>query len=101
MIEHLETAVVRKPFDHAATEFRRGVRAHRLRLGFYATQKTGMETLAARSLQVDLSFAQYRPEAEPLRSALRSTLGGTTHNWGDGTRTTAIQGHAVLQTYVA
>jgi hypothetical protein len=52
---------------------------------FYATQKTEMETLAARSLQVDLSLAQYGPEAEPLRSALRSTLGGIDALiWGDG-----------------
>ena len=52
---------------------------------FYPTQKTEMETLAARSLQVDLSLAQYGPEAEPLRSALRSTLGGIDGLiWGDG-----------------
>jgi hypothetical protein len=52
---------------------------------FYATQKTEMETLAARSLQLDLSLAQYGPEAAPLRSALRNTLGGIDALiWGDG-----------------
>lgn len=35
-----------------------------------------METLTARSLQVDLSLARYGPEAAPLRSTLRNTLGG-------------------------
>jgi formate hydrogenlyase subunit 3/multisubunit Na+/H+ antiporter MnhD subunit len=43
---------------------------------FYSTQKSAMETLAARSLQLDLSLAQYGPEAMPLRSALRNTLAG-------------------------
>ena len=52
---------------------------------FYATQKSEMETLAARSLQLDLSLAQYGSEALPLRSALRNTLSGIdTLIWGDG-----------------
>jgi hypothetical protein len=52
---------------------------------FYSTQKAEMETLAARSLQLDLSLAQYGREAAPLRSALRSTLSGIdTVIWGDG-----------------
>ena len=52
---------------------------------FYATQKSEIETLAARSLQLDLSLAQYGPEAEPLRSALRTTIGGIDAMiWGDG-----------------
>jgi hypothetical protein len=52
---------------------------------FYSTQKAEMETLAARSLQLDLSLAQYGPEAAPLRSALRRTLAGIdTVIWGDG-----------------
>ncbi len=38
----------------------------------------------ARSLQLDLSLAQYGPEAAPLRSALRSTLAGIDSViWGD------------------
>jgi hypothetical protein len=52
---------------------------------FYATQKSEMETLAARSLQLDLSLAQYGPDAAPLRSALRTTIGGIdTMIWDDG-----------------
>jgi hypothetical protein len=52
---------------------------------FYATQKSEIETLAARSLQLDLSLAQYGPEAEPLRSALRTTIAGIDAMiWGDG-----------------
>ena len=52
---------------------------------FYATQKSEMETLEARSLQLDLSLAQYGPEATPLRAALRETLAGIDALiWGDG-----------------
>lgn len=52
---------------------------------FYATQKSEIETLAARSLQLDLSLAQYGPESEPLRSALRTTIAGIDAMiWGDG-----------------
>jgi hypothetical protein len=52
---------------------------------FYSTQKSEMETLAARSLQLDLSLAQYGPETAPLRSALRRTLAGIDNViWGDG-----------------
>src|SRR5271168_476366 len=43
---------------------------------FYATQKSEIETLASRSLQLDLSLAQYGPEAQPLRTALRGTMLG-------------------------
>jgi cytochrome bd-type quinol oxidase subunit 2 len=43
---------------------------------FYANQKSEMETLAARSLQLDLSLAQYGDDALPLRRALRSTIAG-------------------------
>jgi hypothetical protein len=52
---------------------------------FYSNQKSEMETLAARSLQLDLALAQYGPEAEPLRTALRSTLTGLYDLfWRDG-----------------
>jgi hypothetical protein len=43
---------------------------------FYSTQKSEIETLASRSLQLDLSLAQYGAEAQPLRTALRSTMVG-------------------------
>src|ERR1700691_948094 len=52
---------------------------------FYATQKSEMEGLAARSLQLDLSLAQYGSEAAPLRSALRTTIAGIDALvWGGG-----------------
>jgi hypothetical protein len=52
---------------------------------FYSNQKSEMETLAARSLQLDLALAQYGPEAEPLRTALRSTMTGLYDLfWRDG-----------------
>jgi hypothetical protein len=52
---------------------------------FYATQKSEMEGLAARSLQLDLSLAQYGSEAAPLRSALRTTIAGIDALvWGEG-----------------
>ena len=49
---------------------------------FYSTQKAEMETLAARSLQLDLSLAQYGPEAAPLRSALGAHSLGLTTSYG-------------------
>jgi Protein of unknown function (DUF4239) len=52
---------------------------------FYATQKSEMEALAARSLQLDLSLAQYGPETAPLRAALRNTIAGIdTLVWKEG-----------------
>jgi hypothetical protein len=52
---------------------------------FYSNQKSEIETLAARSLQLDLALAQYGPEAEPLRAALRSTMTGLYDLfWRDG-----------------
>jgi hypothetical protein len=52
---------------------------------FYSNQKSEMETLAARSLQLDLALAQYGPEAEPLRTGLRSTMTGLYDLfWRDG-----------------
>jgi hypothetical protein len=52
---------------------------------FNSNQKSEIETLAARSLQLDLALAQYGPEAEPLRAALRSTMTGLYDLfWRDG-----------------
>jgi cytochrome bd-type quinol oxidase subunit 2 len=52
---------------------------------FYANQKSEMEMLAARSLQLDLSLAQYGDEALPLRVALRNTIAGIDGLiWGAG-----------------
>jgi hypothetical protein len=42
--------------------------------GFFATQKADVESLCARSLELDLAFRQYGQETEPLREALRSSM---------------------------
>jgi len=42
--------------------------------GFFASQKADVESLCARSLELDLAFRQYGPETEPLREALRSSM---------------------------
>jgi len=43
--------------------------------GFFAGQKANVETLAARSIQLDMAFKQFGPEAEPLRAGMRAALG--------------------------
>ena len=42
--------------------------------GFFATQKADIESLCARSLELDLAFRQYGPETQPLREALRDSM---------------------------
>src|ERR1700720_2948170 len=42
--------------------------------GFFATQKANIESLCARSLELDLAFRQYGPETQPLREALRDSM---------------------------
>jgi len=42
--------------------------------GFFAGQKADVESLCARSLELDLAFRQYGPETAPLRKALRSSM---------------------------
>jgi hypothetical protein len=42
--------------------------------GFFATQKGDIESLCARSLELDLAFRQYGPETQPLREALRESM---------------------------
>jgi hypothetical protein len=42
--------------------------------GFFATQKGDIESLCARSLELDLTFRQYGPETQPLRKALRDSM---------------------------
>ena len=42
--------------------------------GFFAAQKANIETLCARSLEIDLAFRQYGPETEPLREALKGSM---------------------------
>jgi hypothetical protein len=54
--------------------------------GFFAAQKTNIETLCARSLELDLAFRQYGAETQPLRDMLRSSMTGAHQAiWGNGT----------------
>jgi hypothetical protein len=41
---------------------------------FFASQKAALESLAARSLELDLAVQQYGPETQPLREALRASV---------------------------
>ena len=50
----------------------------------YATQKAEMETLAARSLQLDSALDAYGPEAKPGREGLKAAIGQSYDKiWGD------------------
>src|SRR5271163_5037114 len=52
--------------------------------GFFAAQKANIETLCARSLELDLAFRQYGAETQPLREALRASMTGAYDAiWGD------------------
>jgi hypothetical protein len=52
--------------------------------GFFATQKANIETLCARSLELDLAFRRYGAETQPLREALRASMTGAYDAiWGD------------------
>ena len=53
--------------------------------GFFAVQKSNVETLGARSIQLDMALVQYGPEAEPLRMGLKSALKRSYNTiWGGG-----------------
>jgi hypothetical protein len=53
--------------------------------GFFAVQKANVESLGARSIQLDMALAQYGPEAQPLREGLKGALRRSYHTvWGGG-----------------
>ncbi len=53
--------------------------------GFFTTQKANIETLCARSLELDLAFRQYGAETLPLREMLRASMTGAHEAiWGNG-----------------
>ncbi|WP_158818411.1 hypothetical protein [Methylocapsa sp. S129] len=53
--------------------------------GFFAVQKANVETLGARSIQLDMALVQYGPEAQPLRDGLKGALKRSYHTiWGGG-----------------
>ena len=52
---------------------------------FYSTQKSEMETLAARALQLDMVLAQYGPETQPQRAGMKQAIEASYHLfWGGG-----------------
>ena len=42
--------------------------------GFYATQKSEVEALSARSVQLDLALAEFGPETAPIRAGLKGAM---------------------------
>jgi hypothetical protein len=53
--------------------------------GFFATQKSNVETLGARSIQLDMALVQYGPESQSLRDGLKEALKRSYHTvWGGG-----------------
>jgi hypothetical protein len=52
---------------------------------FYATQKSELETFAARAVQLDLALAEFGSETAPARARMKETLEGVRDMvWGDG-----------------
>jgi hypothetical protein len=52
---------------------------------FYATQKSELETLAAREVQLDLALAEFGPETKEARAGMRQMLEGVRAMlWGNG-----------------
>jgi hypothetical protein len=53
--------------------------------GFFTNQKANIESLCARSLELDLTFRQYGAETQPLRDALKGSMTGAYDAiWGGG-----------------
>jgi hypothetical protein len=51
---------------------------------FYSTQKSEIETFAAREVQLDLALAEFGPETKEARVRMKETLQGVRHMvWGD------------------
>jgi len=57
---------------------------------FYSTQKSELETFAARAVQLDLALAEYGPETTPARAKMKETL-QSVHDmlWGSDAADTA------------
>jgi hypothetical protein len=54
--------------------------------GFFTTQQANIETLCARSLELDLAFRQYGAQTQPLHDMLRASMTRAQEAiWGDGT----------------
>src|SRR5271168_2415213 len=58
--------------------------------GFFAVQKANVETLGARSIQLDMALEQYGPEAAPIRQGLKQAVDSAYQAiWGAGARSKA------------
>jgi ABC-type antimicrobial peptide transport system permease subunit len=78
---------------------------------FYSTQKSEVETFAARVVHLDLALAEYGPETAPTRAKMKSTLQGMHEMfWGSGsaniapeslTVAAALGSMRILDEYVA
>ena len=57
---------------------------------FYSTQKSEMETFAARAIQLDLALAEFGPETAPARARMKQQLQGVRDMvWGGNIREAA------------
>src|SRR5271154_5734122 len=58
--------------------------------GFFAVQKANVETLGARSIQLDMALEQYGPEAAAIRQGLKAAVTGAySAMWGAGANSKA------------
>jgi hypothetical protein len=65
--------------------------------GFFAVQKANVETLGARSIQLDMALEQYGPETAPIRAGLRGAINSAYQAiWGSGAGTKAPE----IETYL-
>src|SRR5271169_5882329 len=65
--------------------------------GFFAVQKSNVETLGARSIQLDMALEQYGPEAAPIRQGLKQAVDSAYQAiWGAGARSKAPE----IETYL-
>jgi hypothetical protein len=65
--------------------------------GFFAVQKSNVETLGARSIQLDMALEQYGPETAPIRAGLRGAINGAYQAiWGSGATSRAQE----METYL-
>jgi ABC-type antimicrobial peptide transport system permease subunit len=63
---------------------------------FYSTQKSEMETMAARSVQIDLALAEFGPETAPARAQMKQTLQAVRNMvWGDNSGNNAMPDFSV------
>src|SRR6516165_6519840 len=63
----------------------------------FSTQRSELETLATNALELDMTLAQYGPDAKPARDLLRDTL-VRSHQlfWGSGVSDPSAFGVAVV-----